>query len=512
MAPPRLQPGRLAALPAAVARPGYERSALRAGIVHLGIGAFARGHLAAATEAAIEATGDLRWGIVGVSLRSPDTADALAPQRGLYTLAIRDADAAGRPREALQVIGNLVDLLVAPRDPAAVVARIAHDHTRIVSLTVTEKGYLRDPLGGGLWLDHPDIAHDLADAAAPRSAIGFIVRGLQARRAAGLPPLTLMSLDNLAGNGQVLRGLVLGFAGRVDPALRDWIEAHCSFPDSMVDRIVPRTTDADRTAIGAALGCSDAWPVLGEPFFDWAVEDRFVAGRPEWQRGGAGFVADVKPFELRKLRMVNGAHSTLAYLGVVAGHATVDRAIAEPALRDAVDAMLRDEVAPTLAALPGLDLDAYRARLLQRFANPALQHATRQIAMDGSQKLPPRLLGALAERLSAGLPITRLALAVAGWLHYLRGVDEAGRTYAIDDPLADELVALHARADALGDPDPLAAERRRCELLVGFEPVFGSLGSLSGHPRLLDELARHSLSLRQRGVIATLQGLGAGAG
>jgi fructuronate reductase len=494
----RLEPDSLQALPAAVARPRYARQALRPGIVHLGIGAFMRAHLAAATEAAIEAEGDLRWGVVGVSLRQPATRDALAPQQGLYTLAIRDADARGAPRQRLQVIGCVRELLVAPEDPQAVLERIADADARIVSLTVTEKGYCHDPASGALRFDHPDIEHDLADGAAPRSAIGFIVRGLALRRARGRAPLTLLSLDNLPANGRLLRGAVLAFAQRVDPVLAAWVAEGCTFPCSMVDRIVPRTTDADRDALAAALGLDDAWPVLGEPFFDWAVEDHFAAGRPAWQHGGARFVADAAPWEKLKLRCVNGTHSSIAYLGAMAGWRTVDLAIAQPALARHVQRLLADEIEPTLPPLPGLDFAAYGAALLQRYANPALAHRTQQIAMDGSQKLPQRLLGTVADRLAAGAPIARLALGVAAWLHYLRGADEQGARYPIDDPLAEPLGALVREAE--GAPDAVERARR----LVGFTPVFGAL---AGAPALVQAVAPALQSLRQRGVAATLDAL-----
>jgi len=449
----RLQPG-------LVAEP-YERARLAHGVVHLGVGAFQRAHMAPATDAAIAATGDLRWGIVGVSLRSADTHDALTPQGGLYTLAIRDADEHGAARERLQVIHCLTDLLVAPGGPRAVHERIANEATRIVSLTVTEKGYL-------------DTSHG--------STLDVLARGLALRHSHSGSGLTLLSLDNLPSNGEVLRERLLKHVREHDGALADWIEARCTFPCSMVDRIVPRTTDDDRERISAQLGVIDAWPVVGEPFFDWVIEDRFAAGRPEWQHGGARFVADAKPFETLKLRMVNGSHSALAYLGAMAGWRTVDVAIAQPALRRYVDALLRDEVAPTLPALPGLDLDEYRMRLLQRFANPALQHKTAQIAMDGSQKLPQRLLGTVRDRLRAGLPIERLALAVAAWIHYQRGVDETGARYEIQDPLAAEL----ARTDPL----------------TSFTPVFGELGD---DERFVCTVARWTTSLRECGVLATLE-------
>ncbi|QEI09043.1 mannitol dehydrogenase family protein [Pigmentiphaga aceris] len=478
--------------------PAYDRRALRTGIVHLGIGAFARAHLAAVNEAALHASGDLHWGMVGVSLRQADTRDALAPQDGLYTLALRDADDTGAPRSQLAVIGNLLNVLVAPEDPAAVLALIAAPDTRIVSLTVTEKGYCHDPGTGSLRADHADIVHDLANPDAPRSAIGFIVRGLQARHAAKAGPLTIMSLDNLPSNGHVLRGLVLDFAGRLDADLQQWIAAECRFPCSMVDRIVPRTTDEDRAQISQALGWQDAWPVLGEPFLEWVIEDEFAAGRPQWERGGARFVPDATPFEKLKLRMVNGTHSALAYLGAMAGLATVDQAIAKPALRHYIETLMREEIAPTLPPLPGLDLAAYQARLITRYANPALKHQTRQIAMDGSQKLPQRLLEAIRERLAAGQRITLLALAVAAWLHYLRGVDEAGIAYDIQDPLA---APLHNR---VVDAAAMQNEADRVRHLTAFTPVFGSLGQ---DERFVDAVAVHTASLRNQGVWKTLEAI-----
>ena len=495
----RLHPSRLDALPADVARPRYERAALQAGIVHLGAGAFQRAHFAVVNEAALHANGDLRWGMVGVSLRQADTRDALVPQAGLYTLAIRDAAPDGTARETLQVVGNLLDVLVAPENPGAVLERIAHEHTRIVSLTVTEKGYHHHPASGALRLDDESIRHDSGNPGTPRTAIGFIVHALQLRRQRALPPITLLSCDNLPANGTTLRGLVLAFAEHVDPTLRDWIATHCSFPNSTVDRIVPRTTDADREHVSAHLGLQDAWPVIGEPFLEWVVEDHFVNDRPAWNEGGARFVAHAEPFERLKLRMVNGSHSALAYLGAMAGWRTVDRAIANPALRRYLDALLRDEIAPTLPALHGIDLNDYRARLLQRFANPALQHETAQIAMDGSQKLPQRLLGTVRDRLAAGAPIDGLALAVAAWIHYLRGVDETGAAHAIHDPLAATLAEQLGRMRAAGSvPEGVA-------LFTAYPPVFADLGA---EPRFIRAVARQLQSLQQRGVLATLEALG----
>lgn len=451
------------------------------GIVHLGLGAFARAHLLPATQAAMAATGERHWGVLGVSLRHPDVRDALAPRGWRYTLALRDADDRGRPRERRVPIEALRGVLVAPEDPGAVLDAIAAPATRIVSLTVTEKGYHHDPATRRLRSDDPDLAHDLAHPESPRSTLGMLAHGLARRRARGLGPVTLLSCDNLSANGDTLRGLLLAFAAQVDPALAGWVDAQCTFPNAMVDRIVPRSDDP---AVVAA-----------EPFFDWAVEDRFAAGRPDWTACGARFVPSAEPFEKLKLRMVNGTHSTIAWLAVVAGWATVDEAIAQPALRRTIEALMREEIEPTLPSLPGLDLADYRARLLRRFANPALAHRTRQIAMDGSQKLPQRLLGTIADRLAAGASIERLALGVAAWIHFLCGVDEQGRAYPIDDPLAGALADLRTHAEAAPD------ERSRVAVVTGFAPVFGALGRV---PAFIDAVARHTATLRTHGVRATL--------
>lgn len=494
----RLNQAGMARLPADVGRPAYDRARLRAGIVHLGIGAFHRAHQAAVTEMALAASGDLRWGIVGVSLRRPDTRDALAPQDGLYTLSLRDTDEAGAAREALSVIGAVLRVLVAAENPDAVLAQIAHPDTRIVSLTVTEKGYCHEPATGQLRRDDPDIAHDLAQIDAPRTAIGMLVYGLARRRDAGLPAVTLLSCDNLPSNGDTLRGLVLEFAALCDPNLRDWIATQCTFPNCMVDRIVPRTSDADRQRVRARLGVDDAWPVVGEPFLAWVIEDRFAAGRPAWdQPGGAQFVTYAAPFEHLKLRMVNGPHSALAYLAASAGLEAVSQAMTDPALRNYLDALIRAEIAPTLQSVPGIDLEQLRTRLLTRFANGALPHRVQQIAMDGSQKLPQRLLGTLRDRMRAGLGYRRLALAVAAWMHYLRGHDELGRAYPIQDPLAEALQARLASVQRGPDED-----LRRARAVIGYAPVFGDLVDCE---ELIASVADHAAHLRQCGVREAVQ-------
>jgi len=469
----RLNTESLARLPADVEKPAYDRSRLTPGIVHLGLGAFHRAHQAVVTDMAMAASQDLSWGILGVSLRSPATRDALAPQDGLYTLALRDHDADGQPREQLRVVGAVQRVMVAEEDPNAVLERIAYPQTRIVSLTITEKGYCHEPATGHLRWDDPDILHDLENPIRPRSAIGMLVYGLALRRERGLPALTLLSCDNLQANGDTLRSLVLAFALRLDVALTGWIDAHCTFPNSMVDRIVPATRDEDRARITQRLGMEDAWPVVGEPYLNWVIEDKFAAGRPAWEAAGVTFVANAAPYERLKLRMVNGPHSALAYLGALLGIETIREAAILPALRAYLDDMMRHEIAPTLKGIPDSGLEGYRQRFLARVDNPALPQPTRQVAMDGSQKLPQRLFATAAARRAAGAQPALLALAVAGWLRFAAGAADDGRELPLDDPLAADIRRALSGSDAdsvrgvVGLLDPaLAADAVLVELIA----------------------------------------------
>ncbi|WP_085033171.1 mannitol dehydrogenase family protein [Ensifer aridi] len=482
----RLSRQTLGQLPKDVGRPNYDPARVTVGIVHLGIGAFHRAHQAAFTDAVLAQ--DPSWGICGVSLRSPETRDALAPQDGLYTLKVQDGDG-----EELQVIGSVVELLCAPEDPEAVLRRMADPATRIVSLTITEKGYCHNPATGTLDENHPDIVHDLENPGRPRSAIGFIVEALARRKSAGTAPFTLLTCDNLPSNGHVLKRVVTRFAELRDPALAALVRNVAS-PSTMVDRIVPATTDSDRSAIAAALGVEDAWPVMTEPFRQWVIEDDFPVGRPAWENAGALFADDVAVFEMMKLRLLNGSHSTLAYLGYLAGAETVADAMALPGMEALVEGLMREEVSPTLPPLPGFDLAAYRAELLQRFRNPALRHRTWQIAMDGSQKLPQRLLGTIRDRLKAGAGYDRLALGVAAWMRYARGVDEAGRPIDVRDPHAARIAEL---TQGMGDPEGIVAA------FLTMTDVFGTDLSESAPLRLtlINALTR----LFEKGSAATLR-------
>jgi fructuronate reductase len=458
----RLSNASLARLPGQIRRPDYDRSGIGPGIVHLGIGAFHRAHQAVVIDDLL-ARGASDWGIVGASLRSPDTRDALVPQDCLYTIAVRSG--AGTEH---RIIGSVLEVIVAPANPARLVACMADPATRIVSLTVTEKGYCHTPQTGELDAQHPDIVHDLRHPDAPRSAPGFIVAALERRRAAGIAPFTVLSCDNLAANGHTAKRIVTQFAALRSRELAQWVEDEVAFPSTMVDRIVPETTEADRASVASALGMTDAWPVVTEPFTQWIVEDRFPAGRPDFAAAGVQLVADVTPFEHMKLRLLNAGHSALAYLGYLAGFETIAATMSDERFV-AYARQVMDDAAPTLEMPEGTDLAAYSASLLQRFSNPALHHRTWQIAMDGSQKLPQRLLATMQDRLRLGLPIDTHALAVAGWMRYVTAKDEAGRAIDVRDPIAAKLGEIAEVAGPIAD--------RLAPALLEVSSIFGGLGS-----------------------------------
>lgn len=410
------------------------------GWVHLGLGAFFRAHGAIYVAEAMQASGG-DWGILGVSLQSPGTRDAM--RKGDYGYYAVELTPEGEEARWIDVVE---DVLVAPEDPQAVLDAMADPAVRIVSLTVTEKGYCHNPASGRLNPDHPDIRHDVAERL-PRSAPGFIVRALQARREAGLPPFTVLSCDNLPENGRVVRGVVLDLARLIDPSLADWIEAEGRFPATMVDRIVPATKPEDIERVAKLTGREDAAPVMHEPFRQWVVEDDFVNGeRPDLGAVGVELVEDVTPYEHMKLRMLNGAHSSLAYLGYLAGHETIADTMADDALAGFVRALWREEIIPALTPPPGTDLNDYADALAKRFANPGIRHRTWQIAMDGSQKLPQRILSTMAENIAAGRASPRLSLGVAAWMYYVGGEDEKGQPIEVKDPLAERLKSLPGKA------------------------------------------------------------------
>ncbi|EHS51191.1 Mannitol dehydrogenase domain-containing protein [Rhizobium sp. PDO1-076] len=421
-----------------VLSPQYDRAKLKPGIVHIGFGAFHRAHQAVYTDTALAASfGD--WGIVGVSLRSSEPIRDLKMQDHLFSVIARDASGA-EPR----VVGSVVGGISAANDRDGLLVLLADPAIRIVSLTVTEKAYGFDPASGGLDRRHPAIAADLVAPGAPVGVIGFLVEGLSRRKRAGLSPFTVLCCDNLPTNGRVVERLVLEMAEAQDPALASWIAAEGAFPCTMVDRIVPAATDETRRRAADLLGVEDKLALDTEPFMQWVIEDRFVSGRPEWESAGALFVADVEPYEKMKLRMLNGPHSMIAYLGQLKGLEYVKDVMAVPDYAERVRQHMA-AAALTLDPVPGIDLDEYREQLIERFSNPTIAHRTKQIAMDGSQKLPQRIFAAAVDDLAAGRDAAVFAEATALWIAYVM------QNPQIEDPRAAELCQASAAVDS-ADP------------------------------------------------------------
>ncbi len=438
----RLVTTRLTQLFPGVARSGFDRNVQQVGIVHFGIGAFHRAHQAWYTDLAMDA-GDRDWAILGVSLRSGDVAAQMNPQDGLYTVTERSA-AGWQSR----LVGSVKGVLVASQQREAMIAALAAPTTHIASFTVTEKGYCRTADGS---LD--------SVLAGPGSIYAFLCEALRRRHDAGLPGLTLLSCDNIAENGRQLARLMGEYLDRHDPRLLRWFESECTCPSTMVDRIVPATTAADRADLVARLGLEDAAAVLTEPFCQWVIEDRFAGPRPAWETVGAELVSDVRPYETAKLRMLNGAHSLLAYVGLARGYTYVHEAVGDSRIRSLVERLMRLEAAPTVDTAPGQNLDHYADALLGRFANPALEHRLVQIAMDGSQKLPQRWLDTIAAS-SASCPA--IGVGIAAWIRHIGGVNGP-----VDDPIAVEL------SQAAAAVEPMVA-------------LFGPRGLMGHYPQLLN--------------------------
>lgn len=407
------------------------------GIVHLGFGAFHRAHQALITDTAMcEHGGD--WKIVGVSWGRSGVEQQLAPQDNLYSVGIGYNDDL-----TLQIVGSIHQILTA-KQHVEVLDYMSSPQVKIVSLTVTEKGYCHLPATGDLDLSHPLIVHDLANIDAPQSAVGFIVSALNTRKKNGIKPFTPMSCDNLPENGHVLEKVVLQFAKQLDDDLYQWILKHVSFPCTMVDRIVPRTTEQDVTRIETALGMQDKGCVITEPFLQWVIEDKFVDGRPQWEATSIDNVQiteNVAAFEEMKLRLLNGTHSAMAYLGYLAGYQTVAQTIHDNDFARFIRNMMDVEITPSIA-IQDVDLDRYKDQLIARYQNTALQHRTWQIAMDGSQKLPQRLLRTLDYALTHQLATPCIYLTIAAWMTYVSGVDEQGQNIDVQDPLSDQFAAI----------------------------------------------------------------------
>lgn len=433
-------------LPPAVRRPHYDRRRLTPGLVHIGVGGFFRAHQAVYADELLEQGGDPQWAYCGVGLLPGDARmrDALRSQECLYTMVERDGGA-NRPR----VIGSVIEYLFAPDAPAAVIAKLAAPETKIISLTITEGGYHINRRTGGVDLDHPDVQFDLAHPAQPRGIFGFLAEGLSQRMQGHGKPVTLMSCDNIQGNGDLLQRHLIAYAEARDAKLAQWIAAHCAFPNSMVDRITPGTNDADRAMVRDEIGIADQWPVMTETFTQWVLEDHFAAGRPAWEKCGIQFTHDVAAYEKIKLRILNGSHQALCYIGLLVGHTFVHEAMSDPEIRLLVQGMLQHEVIPSLDAMPGMELGAYQARVLERFANPAIRDPLFRISTYGTSGIPQFLLPSIEEQLQRG-SVRHLGFVMASWFRALAGQDDRGNEIPSPDPGAPALreIARRARVDA----------------------------------------------------------------
>lgn len=458
----RLSQSNLHLLSDRLGRPRYDRSKVEVGIVHIGVGGFHRSHEAYYTHQLMNETGALEWGICGVGLRETDRKmrDLLAEQDFLYTLLEKHPDG----RLDAQVIGSIVDFLLSVDDPMAVIDKMAAAETKIVSLTITEGGYNFHPATGAFEFTNPDVQHDLAHPDRPRLVFGYLTAALRKRRDGGLPPFTVQSCDNIQHNGDMTRRMLLAFARRQDPALADWIEAECRFPNAMVDRITPVTTPADIALLADEFGLHDAWPVTCEPFCQWVIEDDFSNGRPEWEHVGAQFVSDVTPYETMKLRLLNAGHSVLGLLGSLYGHDTIDEAVLDPRFARYLRAFMDAEATPVLGVVEGIDLDAYMDSLIERFGNPNIKDSLARICLESSAKLPKFLVPTIRANLERGGPIAYSTLVIAAWCAYSdKGVDRHGAALDIVDAMK---VELHEAAAGTAN-DPLA--------FLGLEAVFGDL-------------------------------------
>jgi mannitol 2-dehydrogenase len=470
--------------------PAYDRSRVRTGVVHFGVGGFHRAHQAMYQDRLMNQGKALDWGICGVGVMAADRRmkEALDAQDGLYTLVLKHNDGTYEPR----VIGSIVEYLFAPDDPEAVIEKMAAESTRVASLTVTEGGYNIHHVTGEFDSANPQVVNDLQPGAPPRTTFGFVTEALRRRKERGLPALTVMSCDNLQGNGHLAGKVFTAFARLRDPELADWIECEVTFPNSMVDRITPVTTDADRSMVRERFGIEDRWPVVCEPFTQWVLEDSFSVGRPPYEDAGVQLVDDVVPYELMKLRLLNASHQALCYFGHLCGYRLVHEAAQDSLFRKFLLGYMNEEATPTLAPVPGVDLDDYKHTLLERFSNPEVRDTIARLCAESSDRIPKWLLPVIRGQLAIGGEIRRSAAVVASWARYAEGVDEQGRPIEVVDRLEDSLMQIARRNRE--DPDAFIANRA----------VFGDLVD---DKRFVGPYRSALTSLYERGARPTLESL-----
>jgi mannitol 2-dehydrogenase len=486
--PIQLHEGSLANLPRSVKSVTYDRTAVTLGIVHFGVGGFHRAHQAAYTHELLEA-GQTEWGIVGAGVLPRDRAmrDALVPQGCLYTLVEQSAGSA-----TARVIGSIREYVYAPESANRLLGLLAHRNTRIVSMTVTEGGYFYDFSARRLREGHPDVRADMRGGSPPRTWIGFVVEALAQRREAGVAPFTVMSCDNIPENGHAARTVVTELAGGRGRRLADWIAEEVAFPSTMVDRITPATSEANRDMLRATYGVEDRWPVFCEDFRQWVIEDSFTVGRPTWDTVGAKFVPDVYPYELMKIRLLNGTHSALSYIAYLLGYRDVDAAVSDADLSAFIRRYMR-EIARTLEPVPGVDVAEYQETLVTRFSNPAIKDQVTRLAMEGSQKIANSIAPPVAQLLEAGNAAPHAAFAVAAWIRFCSGPDEAGEAIEIDDPMADTLAEAARTAVARGD----------ARAFLSLTDIFGE--TIVAHEGFVDTVAARFAAIGSRGIRKALR-------
>jgi mannitol 2-dehydrogenase len=484
----KLRQSTLPQLPATIQTPRYDRSKVSKSIVHIGVGGFFRAHQAVYLDDLLQQPGNEDWGLCGVGLLAQDAGigDVLRNQDFLYTVIERSALG-----DRARVIGSLLDFLHAPSDPEAVLEKMAGADCRIVALTITEGGYYINQGTGGFDDSHPDVLHDLTHPHAPRCTFGYLAEALERRRQRGLMPFTVLSCDNLQSNGDIAKKTLLEFARRRDPALSDWIAAHGAFPNSMVDRITPATTDRHRALTAASFGIEDGWPVITEPFRQWVLEDRFPGGRPAWEKVGVQMTDDVLPYEKMKLRLLNASHQAICYIGLLLGYRYVDEAMGDARIRMLMQTMMDEEVTPLLDPVPGVDLVAYKAGLIERFSNPEIRDELARIACESSARMPKFVLPSILEQLQRRGPLKLLAFTVACWFRFLAGHDDQGRPLQLVDPLAARL-----REYAL-------AGGSKPQLLLAMHELFGDL--LPAAPAFVDALEQALSDLYKHGAQEALR-------
>jgi mannitol 2-dehydrogenase len=470
--------------------PAYDRDLVTPGVVHVGVGGFHRAHQAMYHDRLMNMGKALDWGICGVGVLAADRRmkQALDAQDGLYTLVVKHSDGTYEPR----VIGSLVEYLFAPDDPEAVIEKMATEPIRIVSLTVTEGGYNIHDATGEFDVANLGVVRDLAPGAVPRTTFGLVTEALRRRRDHGIAPFTVMSCDNLQGNGRLASRVFTAFARLRDPELGDWVEREVRFPNSMVDRITPVTNDADRAEVRQRFGIEDRWPVVCEPYTQWVLEDAFTAGRPPYEEAGVQVVGDVEPYELMKLRLLNGSHQAMCYFAYLSGYRLAHQAAQDPLFRAFLLGYMDKEATPTLPPVPGVDLDKYKHTLIERFSNPQVRDTIARLCAESSDRIPKWLLPVIRQQLASGGEFRRSAAVVASWARYAEGVDEQGEPIEVVDRLRDSLTRLARRQHE--DPDAFIANR----------DVFGDLAR---DQRFVTAYRSALASLHQRGARATLESL-----